>query len=343
MVMDRGPHALARFSSPATHAMQPDAFITRKKAAWERLMALLDRAGGGLAALSADELHELGRLYRQATSDLAVARRDFPRHPVSAYLNGLVARGHGAIYRDSGPRGAALLTFVAATFPRTFRATWGYTLAAFLMFLLPALGAFVATFRDPTLASALLPGSEQLIESIQQGEEWWLRINEEGRAGASAEIMTNNIGVAIRAFAGGVAFGVYTLYILAFNGLMMGVVAGAAQRFGFAGNLWGFVAAHGVVELSVIFIAGGAGLQLGWALLRPGLHSRRAALVLAGRRAVMLLLGCAPLLVIAGVIEGFISPSALPLAAKLAVAAGSGAALLTYLLLAGREPLPPSP
>lgn len=318
--------------------MQAETFISRKRAAWERLSALLDRAGAGLAALSAEELHELGRLYRQATSDLAVARRDFPRHPVSAYLNGLVARGHGAIYRDSGPRAAALLTFFTHTFPQAFRATWGHTLAAFLMFLLPALAAFVATFRDPTLASALLPGSEFIIENIQQGEEWWLRINEEGNARASAEIMTNNIGVAIRAFAGGVLFGVYTLYILVFNGIMMGVVAGAAQRFGFAGNLWGFVAAHGVVELSVIFIAGGAGLQLGWALIRPGLLSRRTALVVAARRAVLLLLGCAPLLVIAGVIEGFISPSPLPLAAKLAVAAGSGVALLAYLLLAGRTP-----
>ena len=318
--------------------MQPEQFIQRKRPAWERLSALLDRAGGGLSALSAEELHELGRLYRGATSDLAVARRDFPRHPVSAYLNGLVARGHGAIYRDSGPRAAALLTFFTHTFPQAFRATWGHTLAAFLMFLLPALAAFAVTFRDPTLASALLPGSEPIIERIQAGEEWWLRINEDGAARSSAEIMTNNIGVAIRAFAGGVLFGVFTLYILAFNGVMMGVVAGAAQRFGFADNLWGFVAAHGVVELSVIFIAGGAGLQLGWALIRPGLLTRRAALVVAGRRAVLLMLGCAPLLAIAGVIEGFISPSPLPLAVKLAVAAGSGVALLTYLLLAGREP-----
>jgi uncharacterized membrane protein SpoIIM required for sporulation len=142
--------------------------------------------------------------------------------------------------------------------------------------------------------------------------------------------------VAFRAFAGGVTFGVYTLIVLASNGLLMGVVAGAAQRFDFAANLWGFVAAHSVIELSVIFIAGGAGLQLGWALLHPGLLSRRAALVLAARRAVILLIGCVPLLVIAGVIEAFISPSALPLAIKLLVALGSGLALYTYLLGAGR-------
>lgn len=317
--------------------MQAEAFIDRKRAAWERLNALLDRAGAGLGALSAEELQELGRLYRQTTSDLAVARRDFPRHQVSAYLNGLVARGHGAIYRESGVRAGYIGQFITVIFPQTFRATWPHTFAAFLMFFLPAVAAFIVTYRDPTLASALFPGSEVIIEQIQAGEEWWLRINEEGRAASSAEIMTNNISVAFRAFAGGVLFGVYTLIVLVTNGMLIGVVAGAAQRFDFADNLWGFIAAHGVIELSVIFIAGGAGLQLGWALIRPGLLTRRAALVVAARRALLLLIGCAPLLVIAGIIEGFISPSGLPLVVKIATAIGSGAALYTYLLLAGRE------
>jgi uncharacterized membrane protein SpoIIM required for sporulation len=298
--------------------MHAEDFIKRKRGSWERLSALLDRAGSGLAALSAEEIQELGRLYRQASSDLAAARRDFPRHQVSAYLNGLVARGHGAIYRDDDGRGGRVGLFFLETFPRVFRATWPFTLAAFLMFLLPAALAFGLTYRDPTLASALMPGAEGVIDNVREGTEWWQRINEDGRSLSSAEIMTNNIGVAFRAFAGGVTFGVYTLIVLASNGLMLGVVA------------------HGVVELSVIFIAGGAGLQLGWALLHPGLHTRRAALVLAARRAVLLLLGCVPLLVAAGIIEAFISPSPLPLAVKLLVALGSGLALYTYLLGAGR-------
>ncbi len=316
--------------------MHVDDFIQRKRSSWERLGTLLDRAGASLAALSAEEIQELGRLYRQASSDLALARRDFPRHQVSRYLNGLVARGYGAIYRDNDGHGGKLGAFFLLNLPRTFRATWAFTLAAFLMFLLPAIAAFALTYRDPTLASALVPGAEQVIADVRSGTEWWQRINADGRSLSSAEIMTNNIGVAVRAFAGGITFGVYTLIVLANNGLLLGVVAGAAQRFGFAANLWGFMAAHSVVELSVIFIAGGAGLQLGWALLHPGLLARRAALVLAARRAVLLLLGCVPLLVIAGVIEAFISPSALPLAVKLLVALGSGLALYTYLLGAGR-------
>lgn len=318
--------------------LRPDEFIARRRAGWERLDELLARAGAGLGGLSAEELRELGRLYRQAAADLAVARRDLPGHPVVAFLNGLVARGHAAVYRESGAGGAARVrAFFAADFPRAFRATWPATLAAFLMFALPAVAGFIATYQEPTLAPALLPGADLIVEEVQAGNEWWLRINEEGRSQASAEIMTNNIGVAFRAFTGGVVFGVYTLYILALNGLLFGIVAGAAQRFDFAANLWGFVAAHGVVELSVIFIAGGAGLQLGWALLRPGLLTRRAALVVAARRVLLLILGCVPLLVIAGLIEAFISPSPLPLAVKVVVALASGAALYLYLIGVGRS------
>ncbi|NTW03078.1 MAG: stage II sporulation protein M, partial [Oscillochloris sp.] len=232
-------------------------FIQHKRPAWEQLSNLLDRAALSIVTLSADEIQELGRLYRQASSDLALARRDFPRHQVCLYLNRLVSRGHGLIYRDDQGRRGILRAFFLRTFPRTFRATWPFTLAAFLMFLLPALVAFGLTYRDLDLGSALVPDSEQVIDAIRSGTEWWQTINQDGRSLSSVEIMTNNIGVAFRAFAGGVTFGIYTLIVLVRNGLMLGVVAGAAQRLGFAANLWGFMAAHAVIELSVIFIAGG--------------------------------------------------------------------------------------
>lgn len=317
--------------------MLAENFIALKRSSWERLTKLLDSARNGLSGLSADELQELGRLYRQATSDLALARRDFPRHPVRDYLNGLVARGHGEVYRSKSARGRQLLAYFTYDLPHTFRATWPYTLAAFLMFFLPALVSFVLTYQDPTLTTTFVPGAEDLLSDIQSGREWWQSINEEGRSASASLIMTNNIRVAFLAFAGGVLLGVFSLWVLAQNGMMLGVIAGAAQRYDFADNLWGFVAAHGTIELSVIFIAGGAGLQLGWAILRPGLLTRRAALVVAARRAANLLVGCTLLLVIAGLIEGFISPSTLPLAVKLAVSLGSGILMYGYLCLSGRE------
>jgi len=317
--------------------MLAEDFIAAKKPNWERLTALLEQSAiGGLATLSAEDLVELGRLYRSVTSDLAVARRDFPTHRVADYLNSLVARAHAAVYQGHAVRRRSILEFFIAAFPSAFRATWGYTLAAFLMFMLPALASFTISYRDPSAGALLMPGIEDRIQDIRDKHEWWKSINTEGRSAAASFIMTNNIRVAILAFAGGVLLGILTLYLLAQNGLMLGIVAGAAQTLGFAANLWGFVAAHGMIELSVIFIAGGAGLQLGWSLLRPGLLTRRAALVLAARRAATLLIGCIPLLIVAGTIEGFVSPSNLPLSVKLAVALLSGLLLYSYLLLSGR-------
>ncbi|MBS1967476.1 MAG: stage II sporulation protein M [Chloroflexi bacterium SZAS-1] len=320
--------------------MLAEDFIATKKSNWERLAAILDRSQlGGLAVLSAEELTELGRLYRSATSDLAVARRDFGTHRLVDYLNELVARAHGAVYQSPAGRRRGVVEFFTTTLPRTFRATWVYTFAAFLMFMLPALASFWVAYRDPAAGAALFPGIEDRIQDIRDGHEWWKSLNDGNAAGASM-IMTNNIRVTILAFAGGTLLGIFTLYLLAQNGLMLGIVAGVAQSLGFAANLWGFVAAHGTLELSAIFIAGGAGMQLGWAIVRPGLLTRRAALLLAARRAALLLLGCVPILAIAGTIEGFLSPSDAPLWVKLAVSLLSGVLLYSYLLLAGRDRRP---
>jgi uncharacterized membrane protein SpoIIM required for sporulation len=317
--------------------MLADDFIAAKRSSWERLTALLDTSDrGGLGALSAEDLSELGRLYRSATSDLAVVRRDFAGHRVIDYLNGLVARAHGTIYRSRAVRGSGLARYFTHTFPQTFRATWPHALAAFLMIALPEMFSFVLAYRDPAASTALLPGAEQVIQDIRDGNEWWKTINQEGRSASAALIMTNNIRVALLAFAGGMLLGTLSFYVLVQNGMLLGVVAGAAQAYGFAGKLWGFVAAHGAIELSVIFIAGGAGLQLGWSILRPGLLTRRAALTVAARRAIVLLIGCVPLLMFAGLIEGFVSPSDLPLWVKLSVSLTTGIALYAYLLLAGR-------
>src|SRR5215510_9939758 len=173
--------------------MLAEDFIAAKKISWERLTTLLDRSQlGGLAALSAEELNDLGRLYRSATSDLAVARRDFPSHRVTEYLNGLVARAHAAVYQGRATRRRSFLEFFTLTFPRTFRATWAYTLAAFLMFLLPALVSFVVSYRDPNAGAALMPGIERAIENIRTKREWWKDINDEGRSASASFIMTNN-------------------------------------------------------------------------------------------------------------------------------------------------------
>jgi uncharacterized membrane protein SpoIIM required for sporulation len=318
--------------------MVAEDFISAKRPNWERLEQLLGKVQSvRLAALSAEELYELGRLYRQATSDLAVARRDFPQHRVTEFLNGLVGRAHGAVYQNEATTWGRLRDFIVLTFPQTWRTTLPFTIVAFLFFALPALIAFVVAYDDPSQAGLLFPGAEYIAEQIQNHEEWWLDINN-SRSGNAALIASNNILVTIQAFAGGILVGLLTIYAMIFNGLMLGVIAGLSAFYGFSGRLWGFIAAHAAIELSVIFFAGGAGLQLAWAILHPGLLARGAALRVAAHRAIIIMVGCVPLLMIAGTIEAFISPSDLPVWVKLAVSFGTGLALYSYLIGVGRQP-----
>jgi uncharacterized membrane protein SpoIIM required for sporulation len=211
---------------------------------------------------------------------------------------------------------------------------------------LPALIAFIVSYRDPSKASLLFPGADSIVEEIKNHHEWWRDINSGGRGSNATLIMSNNILITLKAFAGGVLLGLYAMYLMIFNGLMLGVIAGLSQFYDFSGRLWSFVAPHAPIELSVIFFAGGAGLQMGYAIVHPGLLTRAAALREAADRAVVIMIGCIPLLAIAGTIEAFISPSDLPLWVKLLVSAATGVALYGYLLGSGRQSpastLPPS-
>ena len=322
--------------------MVAEDFVSAKRPNWQRLEQLLGKAQSArLQSLTADELYELGRLYRQATSDLALARRDFPQHRVTAFLNGLVGRAHGALYRNEATTWGRIRDFVLVTFPQVWRMTLPFTIVAFLFFAMPALIAFAVAYtpgmeREMAL---LFPGAELLAEQIKNQREWWLDINN-ARGGNAALIASNNILVTLQAFAGGILFGLLTIYAMVFNGLMLGTVAGLSAQYGFSGRLWGFIAAHAAIELSVIFFAGGAGLQLAWALVHPGLLSRGAALRMAAQRAIVIMIGCVPLLLLAGTIEAFVSPSGLPIWLKLLVSAGTGVALYSYLLGIGRAARP---
>ncbi|MDQ3855704.1 MAG: stage II sporulation protein M [Chloroflexota bacterium] len=314
-----------------------DEFVAERKARWERLGRLTrDVRRGRVSRLSAAEIEEFGRLYREATSDLARARRDFPDSPTTLYLNGLVAHAHRFVYRAREGRARAVRRFFLSEFPAAFRRTSLLVLIGFLAFLLPALLAYVASLASPEAAAVLAPAgiTERIQEVNRTGR--WADISAGESSLAASTIMTNNIRVAIMAFAGGMLLGVPTLLVLALNGLMLGSVAALAQRGGAGTELWSFVSPHGWIELSVIFISGGAGLGLARAVLLPGLLTRRDALVAAAREAVRLLMGGAALLVVAGTIEGFISPTGLPPVVKYAFGLLTGVALFAYLLLAGR-------
>jgi uncharacterized membrane protein SpoIIM required for sporulation len=313
-----------------------DRFIDQRKNSWQRLedlLTLLDRAS--LRRLNREEVRELGHIYRRTASDLAIARAESRDPRLINYLNSLVIRAHGRIYRADPQGGKRIRRFFTQEFPQTFRRTWKYTLTSFATFALFSVIGFVGTTYDPEFSeiAGVEPAFREL--AIETKTHWWDRVNEQNQVAAS-QILTNNIQVTIYTFAFGALFGVGTLFYLAYNGAMIASVLALVFRADYGMDLVTFMVAHGVVELSCIFMAGGAGLLIGSAMLMPGDLSRAEALKTRGMEAVRLMSGIAVLLTFAGIIEGFISPAHISPYVKFAIGGLTGVALYSYLLMAGR-------
>ena len=287
----------------------------------------------GITALPYRELQELALLYRQVAADLAQVREDPSSRRQSDYLNQLLARAHNLIYagRRASPRG--ILPFYRRTFPAVFRSTFDYTALAAALFAAGALLGFLTCLGDPAFQRFFL--GPAMTETIDRHTMWTHSVLAIKPLAASG-IMTNNLTVSFAAFAFGITGGLGTIYLLLTNGLMMGVISTACWQAGMSAQLWEFVAPHGVLELPAVFIAGGAGLLVARGLLFPGNLPRRDSLVFYGGQAVQLILGIIPILVVAGMIEGFVSPSPFSAAAKFALAGTMAALLVIYLTRAGR-------
>ncbi|MEP6570602.1 MAG: stage II sporulation protein M [Acidobacteriota bacterium] len=317
--------------------MAQDHFIEKHKTAWQRLedlLKLLD--GSSLRRLHREEVRELGKIYRRTSSDLAVARAESRDPRLINYLNSLVIRAHGRIYQANVQGRSRITAFFAEDFPRTFRRTWKYTATVFGVFMLFSLIGFVGTWRDKEFSELFGISPEWRELNTEVGNHWWEELNNDNQGGASS-IFTHNIRVTFYAFALGAMFGVGTLYFMGFFGANTGAILALTYRAHYGNDLLTFMAGHGVIELSCVFIAGGGGLLIGSALLMPGDLSRADALKSRGMEAVRLAVGCAPLLVLAGIIEGFISPAPINPKIKFTIAALTGLALYSYLLLAGRQ------
>jgi len=273
-------------------------------------------------------------LYRQTAADLSTARERRADAQLAAYLNQLLGRAHNIIYSGTRrPRG--LLAFYTHTFPQIFRETWRYTFAATVIFLIGALVGGTVSLVDPGFQRFILGG--QMADTIERREMWTHGILTV-KPLASSAILRNNLSVAFAACAMGITAGLGTAWMMLLNGLMIGVIGVACFNAGMSVSLWSFVAPHGSLELPAIFLAGGAGLVLARGLLDPGTLPRREALAIAGGRAIRLLLGVVPMLVIAGIIEGFVSPVTMAATPKFIIGAALFALLMLYLLWAGRTP-----
>jgi uncharacterized membrane protein SpoIIM required for sporulation len=310
-------------------------WLEKRKPHWDRLEKIVGQSGAGsLRALTYRELQEFGLLYRQVAADLATVREDVGGERLAAYLNQLMGRAHNLIYMGRRSDASGIGQFYAKVFPQVFRSTFNYTLAAFVIFIAAAMAGFLACLGDPSFQRFFLGGP--MSDTIERHRMWTESIVTI-KPLASSAIMTNNISVSFATFAMGITGGVGTVYMMLMNGLMLGVISAACWQGGMGRSLAEFVMPHGVLELPSIFIAGGGGLLIARALLFPGPIPRRAALVLYGGQGVRLALGIVPILIVAGTIEGFLSPSHLPGAAKFVFAAAVAGLFTIYLTQAGRS------
>lgn len=304
-------------------------WIEKRRPHWTRLEQLMERVQhAGLKSLTRSELRELGLLYRQAAADLAVLRADLSSVHFAGYLNQLLARAHNTIYSGHKTSHSAILIFYRDTYPQIFRQNFNYCLLAFILFLGGAVIGSILSLQDPDFRLSIM--GPQMVATIERHEMWTHSVVAI-KPLASSAIMTNNLSVAFTTFAAGITAGIGTIYMVVFNGLLIGVIATACAQAGMSLQLWSFVAPHGVLELPAIFISAGAGLRMASGLLFPGVLPRKDSLARAGREAVQLLLGCIPMLFIAGITEAFLSPTELSVRMKFLFAASMFTLLAAYL------------
>lgn len=330
-----------RAAAGGVWGLQAAALVREQRREWTRYGELLRKsAGGGLKQLPEGELRTFGRLYRGVTADLARARTYGAPASVLRSLERWAGAGHNLLYRVTGESMVSVRRWITRGFPRAVRVHHRPILLASLLLLGPMGISFGLVRSNPVLARYMTSsGMLERAESTPGGDIDAAYVDIPGTLMplASTGLITNNVQVALLAFAGGVLAGSLTVLLLVFNGVHLGTVLGLYANEGLLSVILAFVFPHGFMELTAICLAGGAGLWLGSAVVVPGRLTRRAALQKRGREALSLLAGVVGLLVIAGIVEGFYSPSGLPAVAKFAFGAATATGLAVYFARGGRE------
>ena len=273
-------------------------------------------------------------LYRQVEADLSVLRQDSTASHYANHVNQLLARAHHIIYSGRKTNLLTLFRFLRDEYPAIFQQQIGFVLASVAISVAwGLLGAAVTSARPEFMRHFVGP---EMIATMERHEMWTKSVVSVAPMASSA-IMTNNLSVSFVIFASGIVFGLGTFWFLFTNGMMLGVIAAACHHYGMSLALWSFVAPHGSLELPSIFIAGGAGFRLGYAMLFPGNLRWKDSVARGGIEATRLVSGIIPMLVIAGCLEGFFSPSQAPIWLKFSV----GGLLFSLLLMWLFKPVKP--
>lgn len=310
-------------------------FIKMHRDEWKELEQLMVAFSKRRNGITGDNITLFNRLYQKAAQNLSYSQTYFPTDEVTQYLNGLVSKSHNLLYKDQVSSFKQIRYFFSTKFIGLFLEQWKFVLIALILFTIGAIGSFLSVMNDPLHIYSILPA--EMAQSVSP-EQLGSHDGSIDSALMSASIMTNNIKVAIFAFAGGVTFGLLTVYLLISNGILVGALAALYWHHGKSYDFWAYIVPHGMIELTAIFIAGGAGLLMGYKLFVPGQYTRGYQLKQQAKRSVQLLLGTIPLFIIAGIIEGFITPAAISLEAKYLVAFFTVIGLILYVVI-GRQKL----
>ena len=288
--------------------MDPNRFVAQKQASWNELEMLLDSVQEhGFASLSAEEANRFGRLARRVSSDLATVRSQIASEELERYLNALMAKAFPLLYGETSSQGK-LSFFFRRAWPQALRASRGPIAWATLFFLGAAVLAALAYFVDPR--SLVFLGGDGVIWFEERVRRSGIKSIQDFQVMAfSAMLITHNIRVAFFAWALGVTFGIGTALILISNGLQIGLFGAIAHKYGHATIFWSLILPHGILELTAIFVAGGAGLVMARALWFPGRFSRSRALRLSSVVSLSLIGGVIAMLIVAGLIEAFFTPN----------------------------------
>jgi uncharacterized membrane protein SpoIIM required for sporulation len=310
-----------------------DAFVRARQPRWSELEQLIGRAGGRPERLGVSGVRRLAELYRASAADLSRARRTFPGDPLLAPLEQLVAGARSLLYVAEPHRGSAR-DYVTGGYWRSVRRRRAWIALAWGLLLGAGVPAMLWAHHDPGAASGLIPvalrSGRQLHRAIGLGADQ--------ASSLAVSIFLNNIRVTFFAFAAGIALGLGTAALLLYNGLLLGVVLGITWHGGHLLDAVELVVPHGVLELSCIAVSGAAGMRMGWALVEPGELSRLRALQAEALDAVQVVVATALFLVVAGCVEGFVTPHHLALVPALLVGFGLGGGYWALVLRTARAP-----
>jgi len=306
--------------------LREERFIEINSNTWkelERFYSIINKKG--IKSLSSADVKLFLHIFRQCSHHLAYARTHYSKSSVVTYLNSLVSKCHSHVYAVKKISPGKLVRYITYEFPKLLKEYRWYVLGSFGVFALGLLISLILVLLDTNNAIIFLP--KNMIEGMKSGKTgggpWNYPL-------MSSIIMTNNITVCLKAFALGITLGIGTIYVLFFNGAMLGSLTALVYLYGNPTNFWSLILPHGIIELTAIFIAGASGLIIAKYILLPGEYTRKSALIMGAKKAVSLIMGVVFMLIIAGIIEGFFTPLNIFEGTKLIFAAITALILIVY-------------